>query len=109
MYDSDAAASPAPRAPPTRRSTRVRHSQASTEAESVSDHDSDTVSDDEEGSSTASLFVQGLCQVVDVRIDNQRPREEMFSERDFLDSERSGDEDWNEEADIEFEDNRNAW
>jgi hypothetical protein len=33
----------------------------------------------------------------------------MFSERDFLDTERSGDEDWNEEAEIEFEDNRYAW
>jgi hypothetical protein len=109
VYDSDAAASPAPRATPTRRSTRVKHSQASTEAESVSDHNSDTASDEEDDKSTASLFVQGLCQVVDVRIDNQRPREELFSERDFLDSERSGDEDWTEEADIEFEDSRHAW
>jgi hypothetical protein len=75
----------------------------------VSDHNSDTASDEEDDKSTASLFVQGLCQVVDVRIDNQRPREELFSERDFLDSERSGDEDWTEEADIEFEDSRHAW
>jgi hypothetical protein len=109
VYDSDAAASPAPRAPPTRRSKRVKYSQASSEPESVSDNDSDSVSEEEDGNSTAQLFVQGLCRVVDVRIDNQRPRETMFSERDFLDSERSGDEDWTEEADIEFEDNRHAW
>jgi hypothetical protein len=109
VYDSDAASSPAPKALPMRRSTRVKHSQASTEPESVSDNDSDSVSDEEDGQSTPPLFVQGLCQVVDVRIDNQRPRETMFSERDFLDSERSGDEDWTEEADIEFEDNRHAW
>lgn len=109
VYDSDAASSPAPRAPPARRSTRVKHSQASTEPETVSDIDPDTVSEEEDENSSALLFVQGLCEVVDVRIDNQRPRETMFSERDFLDSERSGDEDWNEEADIEFEDNRHAW
>lgn len=110
VYDSDVASSPAPRAPPMRRSTRVKHSQASTEPESVPDNDSDTASDEQDdGNSSLSLFVQGLCQVVDVRIDNQRPRETIFSERDFLDSERSGDEDWNEEADIEFEDNRHAW
>ncbi|KAK0890004.1 hypothetical protein LTR02_015019 [Friedmanniomyces endolithicus] len=41
-------------------------------------------------------FVQGLCTVVDIRIDNQRLREDQFTEGDFLDSERSGDEDWHE-------------
>ena len=41
------------------------------------------------------LFIQGLCEVVDVRIDNQRPTEEQFHENDFLDEEAPGDEDWN--------------
>jgi hypothetical protein len=87
----------------------VKHSQPSTEPESVSDNESDTVSEDGHEEQGTSLFVQGLCHVVEVAIDNQRPRENMFSERDFLDTERSGDEDWNEEAEIEFEDNRYAW
>lgn len=39
--------------------------------------------------------IQGLCDEVDVRIDNLRPREEQFHESDFLDSEPSGDEEWN--------------
>lgn len=39
--------------------------------------------------------VQGMCDVVMVRIDNQRPTETQFSEGDFLDEEVSGDEDWN--------------
>jgi hypothetical protein len=107
VYDTDVTSSPAPKA--TRRSTRVKHSQPSTEPESVSDNESDTVSEDGHEEQGTSLFVQGLCHVVEVAIDNQRPRENMFSERDFLDTERSGDEDWNEEAEIEFEDNRYAW
>lgn len=109
-YDSEVLSTPVQRAPPTRRSTRVKHSQPSTEPESVSDGDSDSAPDEEEEDGDAApLFVQGLCNVVDVAIDNQRPRETIFTEGDFLDSERSGDEDWNEDADIEFEDNRHAW
>lgn len=100
--------SPAAKAPPTRRSTRVKYSQPSTEAESASEEASDTAPDGDDDT-TPPLFVQGLCNVVDVRIDNQRPRENMFTEQDFLDSERSGDEDWNEGADMEFEDDRYAW
>lgn len=41
------------------------------------------------------LAVQGMCDVVMVRIDNQRPTEMQFNEQDFLDDEVSGDEDWN--------------
>jgi hypothetical protein len=37
---------------------------------------------------------QGMCDVVNIRIDNQRPMETQFNEDDFLDDERSGDEDW---------------
>lgn len=39
--------------------------------------------------------VQDMCNVVMVRIDNQRPTETQFNEGDFLDDEASGDEDWN--------------
>ncbi|EKG11230.1 hypothetical protein MPH_11701 [Macrophomina phaseolina MS6] len=41
--------------------------------------------------------IQGMCEVVYISIDNLRPREEQFNENDFLDSEVSGDEDWNGE------------
>ncbi|KAJ5167699.1 uncharacterized protein N7482_003293 [Penicillium canariense] len=37
---------------------------------------------------------QGMCDVVNIRIDNQRPTETQFNEDDFLDDELSGDEDW---------------
>ncbi|KAM0713585.1 hypothetical protein Q7P37_010547 [Cladosporium fusiforme] len=105
---SDVPSSPAASAPPTRRSTRVKNSQLSTEPDSVSDNESETAPEEDDEAAPA-LFSQGLCHVVDVRIDNQRPREHMFTEQDFLDSERSGDEDWNEGADMEFEDDRDAW
>jgi hypothetical protein len=38
--------------------------------------------------------VQGMCEVVDFKIDNLRPTEKQFREEDFLDSEPEGDEDW---------------
>lgn len=49
----------------------------------------------------AKEFVQGMCEVVDIRIDNLRPRETMVTEADFLDEEASGDEDWNGEDGFE--------
>lgn len=39
-------------------------------------------------------YVQGMCDVVMIRIDNSRPAETQFNEDDFLDDELSGDEDW---------------
>ena len=48
----------------------------------------------------AKLYIQGLCDVVDVLIDNLRPTEEQLKEDDFLDEEASGDEDWNGDDDI---------
>lgn len=41
--------------------------------------------------------IQGLCEVVEVRIDNLRPTERQVTEADFLDEEASGDEDWDGE------------
>jgi hypothetical protein len=35
-----------------------------------------------------------MCDIVNVRIDNQRPTEMQYNENDFLDDELSGDEDW---------------
>lgn len=59
----------------------------------------DESSSDESGSDDSSdseepRFIQGKCHTVMFRIDNFRPREHKFDEGDFLDTERSGDEDW---------------
>ncbi|PLB45251.1 hypothetical protein P170DRAFT_479769 [Aspergillus steynii IBT 23096] len=54
------------------------------------------------------LPVQGMCDVVSVRIDNQRPTETQFNEEDFLDDELSGDEDWNGN-DVDIGDTSHAW
>lgn len=62
----------------------------------------------QEAGSRERAYVQGLCDVVDVVIDNLRPTEEQLHESDFLDEEQSGDEDWNgEEEDID--DGLYAW
>lgn len=39
-------------------------------------------------------MIQAMCDVVSIRIDNQRPTEMQYNENDFLDDELSGDEDW---------------
>ncbi|KAL8991615.1 MAG: hypothetical protein Q9169_007819, partial [Polycauliona sp. 2 TL-2023] len=53
--------------------------------------DSQHISDDEDAQ---HLFIQGMCDVVRVAIDNLRPTEEHLNESNFLDEEISGDEDW---------------
>ena len=40
------------------------------------------------------LYIQGMCDIVHVVIDNLRPMEEQLNESNFLDEEVSGDEDW---------------
>jgi hypothetical protein len=47
-----------------------------------------------EAHDTQTIRVQGMCNVVSIRIDNLRPRDTLFGENDFLDDELSGDEDW---------------
>lgn len=37
---------------------------------------------------------QGLCDLVEFRVDDQRPAESQYAEADFLDDEMSGDEDY---------------
>jgi hypothetical protein len=53
--------------------------------------------------------IQGRCRVVDIRIDNLRPREEVYSENDFLDSEPSGDEEWNGNVEAVDDEMSYAW
>jgi hypothetical protein len=57
--------------------------------ESVAEADAEASGEDE------MLYVQGRCHSVVFRIDNLRPREEIYGEADFLDAEPSGDEEWN--------------
>lgn len=54
-------------------------------------------------SEDSDLYIQGMCDVVDVLIDNLRPTEEQLNENDFLDEEASGDEDWNGDDDLDGE------
>ncbi|KAK5132498.1 hypothetical protein LTR08_009044 [Meristemomyces frigidus] len=118
--DTDVYSDSSPEKPRPRRSRRVAEASLASQASSpeAGDDPSDAA-DEEEGEdrhgdgdgdgsvgSTADddgdwrhrpeAYVQGLCDVVDVRIDNQRPRENQFTAGDFLDSEVSGDEDWTE-------------
>ncbi|RDL33979.1 uncharacterized protein BP5553_08347 [Venustampulla echinocandica] len=55
----------------------------------------------------AKETIQGMCEVVEVRIDNLRPTEIQVTEADFLDDEVSGDEDWN--GDDDRADDGYAW
>lgn len=43
--------------------------------------------------------IQGMCEIVEVRIDNLRPTENQVTEADFLDEEQSGDDDWDGDQD----------
>lgn len=89
---------------PTRRRRRRRRRRADDGSSSEdSALDDDGIDLDTQQSSVRAeepQFIQGLCDVVDVLIDNLRPTEEQLKEDDFLDDEISGDEDWNGEDDI---------
>ncbi|KAL9078944.1 MAG: hypothetical protein Q9157_002128 [Trypethelium eluteriae] len=75
-------------------SRRTRQSQRIAQTDSQSDQEQS-----EQGERSKDDFIQGMCQVVDILIDNQRPMEEQLNESHFLDSEASGDEDWTGEND----------
>jgi hypothetical protein len=98
---------PSPDEPSRRRSQRVAES-ARQASLSLPTSDSEEEEEEDEADEFAHVEVLGLCDVVDIRIDNQRPREDQFTERDFLDAEISGDEDW-QEGNEEGEDERYAW
>jgi hypothetical protein len=63
---------------------------------SLSDDDSSTQPELSKDMEAVENHIQGMCDVVDIRIDNLRPTENQMHESDFLDSEPSGDEDWDE-------------
>ncbi|KUJ09012.1 uncharacterized protein LY89DRAFT_690565 [Mollisia scopiformis] len=60
----------------------------------TSDSDSDAPLVKNKGKGMQKEVIQGMCDIVEVRIDNLRPTENQVTEADFLDEERSGDEDW---------------
>ncbi|PMD38781.1 hypothetical protein L207DRAFT_513263 [Hyaloscypha variabilis F] len=64
-----------------------------------SDDDKPLISMKSKGKGKAKEIIQGMCDVVEVRIDNLRPTENQVTERDFLDAEPSGDEDWDGDHD----------
>lgn len=47
-----------------------------------------------QGRGNVELFIQGMCDRVDISIGNLRPRGEEMTEGDFLDSEPDDDSDW---------------
>lgn len=49
-----------------------------------------------------SRFIHGLCDVVDIQVDNQRPAERQFDMEDFLDSPEESDPEWNSDEDDVF-------
>ncbi|KAM3085524.1 hypothetical protein ACMFMG_002595 [Clarireedia jacksonii] len=53
-----------------------------------------TSSSKDNGKSKEEGIIQGMCEVVNIRIDNLRPAETQFGEGDFLDSEPEGDGDF---------------
>lgn len=73
--------------PSKRHSSRLAESKAS-EAHEKSEVTPSALSREEDD-------VQGMCDVVSIRIDNQRPSDMQFNENDFLDAEPSDDSDWN--------------
>lgn len=104
--DGDEYVSPKTSSPLYRR--RPRRKKGSDESSSSEDSALDDDAAGEEASEEVGLFkskqdefyIQGLCDVVHISIDNLRPTEEQLNEDDFLDNERSGDEDWNGDGDV---------
>lgn len=113
---NDPPPSDAPSTSARRQSHRESARLAKQRLSGVDDDTSEDSADNSEGNSaenegedgTEVKYVQGLCDEVSIRIDNQRPSDTQFNEADFLNSEESGDEDWNGE-DWEPGDGGHAW
>ncbi|KAJ6011457.1 hypothetical protein N7451_002869 [Penicillium sp. IBT 35674x] len=91
--------------------TPKRHSSRIAQRKIPEDTDLDEVKSSHSDTDTQSAdkdIVQGMCEHFTIRIDNQRPNENQYNEKDFLDPEISGDEDWDSGADFESEDGH-AW
>ena len=95
-----------------RRPRRARASDEGSSSEDSAIDDNTNLDTDGRASKQADpgkkLYIQGMCDVVRVSVDNLRPSEEQLDESDFLDEEISGDEDWNGADDIDGNDGY-AW
>ncbi|KAI2642348.1 hypothetical protein GGS21DRAFT_502212 [Xylaria nigripes] len=97
----------------------VRRSLRSSQSMSRFDADDEDSSEDElsmghagtrrnKGRTTAARgsrcdeFIQGLCDVVDIQVDNQRPAERQYDMDDFLDPPEQSDPEWNSDEDDVF-------
>jgi hypothetical protein len=95
---------PSPRKIGPSRALRERSGSAVRYAESDTDEEPEGQEDTEplgtfrgpaQDASSAEFYVQGLCEVVDIRLDNQKPMERQYGMDDFLDTDDEEDEEWN--------------
>ena len=88
---------PIPRKPRKRRRRRRNADEESSSEEDSALEDLDDTQDSPQnlGEDNKNLYIQGMCDIVRVAIDNLRPTEEHLDESNFLDDEISGDDDWN--------------
>ncbi|OAX79305.1 hypothetical protein ACJ72_06377 [Emergomyces africanus] len=92
-----------------RHSTRIAHQR------SVGNSDDDrcciyATKHDDHGadSSTEKVeFIHGMCDVVEIRVDNLRPADHLLTNDDFYDDDDTGDDDWNGQDPEEVD--RYAW
>jgi len=75
------------------------HGIPSQTASSAENSDSPLSMHDVRTKGKAREVIQGMCEIVQVRIDNLRPVENIVTEADFLDEEVPGDGDWDEDED----------
>lgn len=68
--------------------------------------DEDQALSSKAGKGKQKEIIQGMCEVVELTIDNLRPMEYQYTNEDFLDEPVSGDEEWNGDEDGE---GSNAW
>jgi len=73
--------------------TTTTRSQARSRARAKQEQEDIMQDDDHE------QVIHGMCDVVDVTLDNLRPSETRFVEADFLDEEAGGDEEWDGDVD----------
>lgn len=93
----------------TRRSRRIasnEHEYSNMNRQAFSDSEDEAEVNE---TSEEDEYIHGQCHVVDIRIDNLRPRGPQLTEADFLDSEVSGDEDWTAENDLAAQQAEEAW
>lgn len=90
--DLDRSSSPSPPPSPSPSKTRQNKPTKSKNNDSKK-HDED---DDD-----AVPYIQGMCNVVEVIVDNLRPANVLMTAENFEDSEISGDEDWERDQDFD--------